>query len=137
MQRSMPNAVVYRIEHDAKGRIVAVHYYDPDKSSHRVTGKTFILAANGIESPKLLLLSASDKYPNGLANSSGMVGRNLMDHPSTSLTFDADEELWLGRGPAEPELDQHPARRRVPLRARALPARLHQHLAGAQRRPRT
>ncbi|HXD38395.1 MAG TPA: GMC family oxidoreductase, partial [Rhodanobacter sp.] len=98
----VPNAVVYRIEHDAKGRIAAVHYYAPDKSEHRVTGKQFILAANGIESPKLLLLSASDKYPNGLANSSGMVGRHLMDHPSTSLTFYADEELWLGRGPQSP-----------------------------------
>ncbi len=96
------NAVVYRIEHDDAGRIVAVHYYDPDKQTHRVTGKTFILAANGIESPKLLLHSASSKYPNGLANSSGMVGRHLMDHPSTSVTFDADEELWLGRGPQSP-----------------------------------
>lgn len=70
--------------------------------SHRVTGKTFIVAANGIESPRLLLLSASDKFPKGLANSSDMVGRNLMDHPSTSLTFDADEEVWLGRGPQSP-----------------------------------
>lgn len=100
--RVIPNAVVHRIEHDAKGRIVAVHYYEPDKTSHRVTGKQFILAANGIESPKLLLLSASAKYPNGLANSSGMVGRNLMDHPSSWLTFYADEELWLGRGPQSP-----------------------------------
>jgi choline dehydrogenase-like flavoprotein len=100
--RLIPNAVVYRLEHDASGRIVAVHYYDPDKGSHRVTGKTFVLAANGIESPKLLLLSSSDKYKNGLANSSGMVGRNLMDHPSNSLSFDADEELWPGRGPMSP-----------------------------------
>lgn len=98
----LPNAVVYRIEHDPKGRIVAVHYYDPGKSSHRVTGKVFVLAANGIESPKLLLMSASDRYPDGLANSSGMVGRNLMDHPSSSLTFDAEDELWLGRGPQSP-----------------------------------
>ncbi len=98
----IPNAVVYKIEHDSQGRIAAVHYFDPDKTSHRVTGKTFILAANGIESPKLLLISASDKYPNGLANSSGMVGRLLMDHPSTSITFDADEELWMGRGPQSP-----------------------------------
>jgi choline dehydrogenase-like flavoprotein len=100
--RIQPNAVVYRLEHDAKGQIVAVHYYDPDKTSHRVTGQTFVLAANGVESPKLLLMSASDKYPNGLADSSGMVGRNLCDHPSSSLTFDADEELWLGRGPQSP-----------------------------------
>ncbi|MGO4408954.1 MULTISPECIES: GMC family oxidoreductase [unclassified Brevundimonas] len=97
-----PNANVYRLEHDARGRITAAHYYDPDKGSHRVTGKTFIIAANGIESPRLMLLSSSDKYPQGLANSSGMMGRNLMDHPSTSLTFDAEEALWLGRGPQSP-----------------------------------
>jgi choline dehydrogenase-like flavoprotein len=98
----VPNANVYKLEHDERGRIVAALYYDPDKGSHRVTGKTFVVAANGIESPRLLLLSASDKFPRGLANSSDMAGRNLMDHPSTSLTFDADEELWLGRGPQSP-----------------------------------
>lgn len=98
----VPNANVYKLEHDEKGRIAAALYYDPDKVSHRVTGKTFIVAANGIESPRLLLLSASGKFPKGLANSSDMVGRNLMDHPSTSLTFDADEEVWLGRGPQSP-----------------------------------
>lgn len=98
----LPNAVVYRIEHDARGKIVAVHYYDPNKTSHRIAGRIFVLAANGIESPKLLLMSASEKYPDGLANSSGMVGRNLMDHPSNSLTFDTDEEVWLGRGPQSP-----------------------------------
>ena len=96
------NAAVYRIEHDAAGKIVAVHYYDEHKVSHRVTGKTFILAANGVESPRLLLLSASARYPNGLANSSDCVGRHLMDHPSSALTFYADEELWPGRGPMSP-----------------------------------
>ena len=101
------NAVVYRIEHDAQDRIVAVHYYDPQKNSVRVTGKTFILAANGIESPKLLLLSASDKFKNGLANSSGTVGRHLMDHPSNSLSFECDEELWPGRGPMSPASINH------------------------------
>ncbi|WP_312435298.1 GMC family oxidoreductase [Janthinobacterium sp.] len=96
------NANVYKLEHDEQGRITAALYYDVDRQSHRVTARTFILAANGIESPRLLLLSASDKYPKGLANSSDMVGRHLMDHPSTSLTFDADEDLWLGRGPQSP-----------------------------------
>ncbi len=96
------NAVVYRLEHDGQGRIVAAHYYDKHKKSYRVTANMFVLAANGIESPKLLLLSSSEKYPNGLANSSGMVGRHLMDHPSTSLVFDADEPLWPGRGPQSP-----------------------------------
>lgn len=98
----VPAANVYQLEHDAKGRISAALYYDPDKNTHRVTGKNFIVAANGIESPRLLLLSKSDMFPNGLANSNGMVGRHLMDHPSTSLAFDADEEVWLGRGPQSP-----------------------------------
>jgi choline dehydrogenase-like flavoprotein len=47
-------------------------------------------------------MSATDKYPSGLANSNDMLGRHLMDHPSTSLQFEADEELWLGRGPQSP-----------------------------------
>ncbi|MDR5831891.1 GMC family oxidoreductase [Caballeronia sp. LP006] len=98
----LPNAVVYKIEHDASGKIVAVHYYTPEKASVRVTAKTFILAANGVESPRLLLMSASDKFKNGLANSSGTLGQNLMDHPSNSLTFDAQDEVWAGRGPMSP-----------------------------------
>ncbi len=100
--RLVENAVAYKLEHDEKGRIVAVHYFDPNKGTHRVTGQTFVLAANAIETPKLLFISASDKYPNGLANSSDMLGRHLMDHPSTSIDFDADEDLWLGRGPQSP-----------------------------------
>lgn len=67
-----------------------------------MTAKTFILAANGVESPRLLLMSASDKFKNGLANSSGTLGQNLMDHPSNSLTFDAQDEVWAGRGPMSP-----------------------------------
>lgn len=118
----LPNANVYKLEHDDKGNITAALYYDPDKGSHRVTGKTFIVAANGIESPRLLLLSASDKFPNGLANSSDMVGRHLMDHPSTSLTFDADEEVWLGRGPQSPSSIN--TMRDGPFRAEHAPYRL-------------
>ncbi len=96
------NANVFKLEHDASARIVGVHYYDQDKQIHKVTGKTFIVAANGIETPRLLLLSKSEKFPNGVANARDMVGRHLMDHPSTSLTFDADEDVWLGRGPQSP-----------------------------------
>ncbi len=100
--RLQANANVFRLEHDAAARIVAAHYYDENKAPHRVTGQTFIVAANGIESPRLLLLSRSDKFPQGVANARDQVGRRLMDHPSTSLTFDADEDVWLGRGPQSP-----------------------------------
>ena len=98
----IPEAVVYKLEHDERGRITALNYYDWGKTSYRVTGKTFILAANAIETPKLLFMSASSRFPNGLANSSGTLGQNLMDHPSSSLAFDVDEPIWAGRGPQSP-----------------------------------
>ncbi|SEG81488.1 GMC family oxidoreductase [Marinobacterium lutimaris] len=92
-------AVVYKIEHGADDKIQAVHYYTPNKESHRVTGKIFVLAANAIETPKLMLMSTSDKFANGIGNSNDMVGRNLCDHPRTKVSFDVDEEIWPGRGP--------------------------------------
>jgi choline dehydrogenase-like flavoprotein len=97
----IPQAVVYRVEADNNGRIAAVHYKDPNGNSTRVTGKLFVLAANGIETPKLMLMSTSDKFPRGIGNSSDQVGRNLMDHPGTAVTFLANEPLWPGRGPME------------------------------------
>jgi choline dehydrogenase-like flavoprotein len=60
-----------------------------------------VLAANGIETPKLMLQSVSDKFKNGIGNSSDQVGRNLMDHPGTGVTFLANEPVWPGRGPME------------------------------------
>lgn len=99
--RLIAGAVVYRVEVDTQGRVSAVHYRDGNAASHRVSGKYFVLAANGIETPKLLLFSADDRYPHGVANSSGQVGRNMMDHPGTGVTFLAAEALWPGRGPME------------------------------------
>ena len=99
--RLIANAVVYRVEIGAGNRVAAVHYKDENNVSHRVTGKYFVLAANGIETPRLLLLSADDAHPRGVANSSDQVGRNMMDHPATAVTFLAAEALWPGRGPLE------------------------------------
>jgi choline dehydrogenase-like flavoprotein len=99
--RLVDNAVVYRVEVDARDRVSAVLYKDPDGNTHRVTGKLFVLAANGIETPKLLLISTDDRHPGGIANSSDQVGRNLMDHPGTGVSFMAAEPLWPGRGPVE------------------------------------
>jgi choline dehydrogenase-like flavoprotein len=94
-------AVVYKLEVGAKNKIVAAHYKDPQGGEHRVEGRYFVVAANGIETPKLLLMSTSHDFPNGVANSSDMVGRNLMDHPGTGVSFYANQELWPGRGPQE------------------------------------
>jgi choline dehydrogenase-like flavoprotein len=94
-------AVAYRVEANDRGDIVAIHCKDPNGQSTRVTGRRFVIAANGIETPKLLLMSASARYPKGIANGSDQVGRNLMDHPGASVSFLANEALWPGRGPVE------------------------------------
>lgn len=92
------NAVVYSIETNAANEVVAVNYYDPDKRSYRVTGKTFVLAGNGVETPKLLLQAANDRNPNGIANSSDQVGRNMMDHPGILMSFQSELPIWTGGG---------------------------------------
>jgi len=93
------NAVVYRVETNAANRVEAVQYFDQHKQSHRITGKLFVLACNGIETAKLLLMSASPRNPNGLANSSDQVGRNMMDHPQLTMTLTLAEPFWAGVGP--------------------------------------
>jgi choline dehydrogenase-like flavoprotein len=97
----LANAVVYRIETGEKNSIEAVHFFDPDKRSHRVTAKIFVIACNGIETPKLLLLSKDERNPNGVANSSDQVGRNMMDQPKLTAELELREPLWTGVGPVQ------------------------------------
>jgi len=73
-----PNSYVHKIELDARGRAVGAVYFDEKKNVHLQKAKAVIVSANGAETPRLLLLSASKQFPNGLANSSGYVGKNLM-----------------------------------------------------------
>lgn len=94
-------AVVYKIDTDENNRVTAVHWYDAGKKSHRASGKAFVLACNSIETPRLLLLAANPRNPNGIANSSDQVGRNMMDHSGFHCTFLANEPIWTGRGPAQ------------------------------------
>jgi len=99
--RLIEQAVVYRIDTDAKNRVTAVHYYDRDKQSQRVTGRTFVIAANGIETPRLLLYAANSGNPRGIANSSDQVGRNMMDHPGIHMGCITKEPMWTGHGPVQ------------------------------------
>jgi len=73
-----PNSYVHKIELDAKGRAIGALYFDEKKARHLQRAKTVIVSANGAETPRLLLLSASKRHPDGLANSSGYVGKHLM-----------------------------------------------------------
>ncbi|HUP89220.1 MAG TPA: GMC family oxidoreductase [Longimicrobiales bacterium] len=73
-----PHSTVARVETGADGRATAVVYFDRDGKEQRQKAKAFVIAANGAETPRLLLMSASPQHPNGLANSSGLVGKYLM-----------------------------------------------------------
>ena len=99
--RLIDQAVVYRIDTDAKNRVTAVHYYDHNKESQRVTGRAFVIAANGIETPRLLLYAANSRNPRGIANSSDQVGRNMMDHPGMHMGCLTKEPMWTGHGPVQ------------------------------------
>jgi choline dehydrogenase-like flavoprotein len=81
---------VFRIETNDQGRADEVMYYDPDGNERSQKTKAVIVSANGAETPRLLLNSASERYPDGLANSSGFVGRNLMlnSHSLVRGTFE-------------------------------------------------
>ena len=74
-------------------------YIDQNGREHRQRAKTVIVCANGIGTPRLLLLSASSRFPDGLANSSGMVGKRLMMHPFSAVLGIYDEDLESWRGP--------------------------------------
>jgi choline dehydrogenase-like flavoprotein len=73
-----PNSYVHRIEVDANGRATGAVYFDAERNVHLQKAKAVVISANGAETPRLLLLSANKQFPNGLANSSGLVGKYLM-----------------------------------------------------------
>jgi choline dehydrogenase-like flavoprotein len=73
-----PNSYVHRIELDTNGRATGAVYFDAQRNVQRQKAKAVVVCANGAETPRLLLLSANKKFPDGLANSSGIVGKNLM-----------------------------------------------------------
>ena len=91
-------ARVCEIMTNAAGLATGAVYIDREGRRHRRTADLVVLAANGIGTPRLLLLSRSATHPDGLANSSGLVGKRLMLHPNAEVTgyYDEDLESWLG-----------------------------------------
>ncbi|KAF0675170.1 GMC family oxidoreductase [Profundibacterium mesophilum] len=87
-----------RIEHGPDGRVNGVVYADADGNEHKQMARVVCVAGNSYESPRLLLNSASSMYPDGLANSSGQVGRNYMRHLTGSVygIFDKPVKMWRG-----------------------------------------
>lgn len=87
-----------RIEHDDKGRATGVRYIDKDGKEQFQKARVVCVAGNSIESPRLLLASASEMFPDGLANRSGQVGRNYMRHTTGSVfaVFEKPVKFWRG-----------------------------------------
>ena len=82
--RLLTNTKVMKLE-IGKGDLIKNAVCHQRDSLLRLSAKNFILAAGGMGTPRLLLLSACEAYPNGLANNSGFVGRNLMLHPYANV----------------------------------------------------
>ena len=92
-------AFVHRVNYDAaNGRATGVSYLDAARHEHELRTKLVVLATHAIETPRLLLLSANATFPNGLANSSGCVGKYLMSHPTWQVfgTFDEPVNAFKG-----------------------------------------
>jgi choline dehydrogenase-like flavoprotein len=81
--RVISGAFAQRVNYDANlGRVTGVNYFNAAGHERELRARLVILAAHAVETPRLLLLSANQTFPNGLANSSGKVGRGLMSHPT-------------------------------------------------------
>ena len=89
---------VVRIEHDAAGKATGVVYFDKDGKEQKQAARVVCVAGNSIETPRLLLLSASNTFKDGLANSSGQVGRNYMRHLTGSVYAMFKQPVHMYRG---------------------------------------
>ena len=93
-----PESHVTRIEHNAEGKVNAVVYFDKEGKEQRQKARIVCVAGNAIESPRLLLMSASNLFKDGLANSSGQVGRNYMRHMTGSVYAAFKDPVHMYRG---------------------------------------
>jgi len=93
-----PLSYVRKIETAANGRVTGVTYFTRDKKEVVQRAKAVVLSANGMESAKLLLISATTAQPQGLANSSGQVGRNIMFNGAgiAAALFEHEINGWKG-----------------------------------------
>src|SRR5215813_11878145 len=93
-------AMCYRVNSDG-ARATGVAYYGPDGTDNTIEAEIVILSTFIYDNTRLLLLSKTDRFPNGLANSSGEVGRHLMAHmmPNVYALFD-DRHMNIYMGPS-------------------------------------
>ena len=88
-----PGSYVARVETNDAGRATGVTYFDGKKRLQLQRAKAVVLCANGAETPRLLLNSSSSRFPDGLANSSGAVGKHLMFNTYFGVNAQFDQPL--------------------------------------------
>lgn len=93
-----PESHVLQIQHNKAGKANGVLYADKDGNQHVQKARVVCVAGNSIETPRLLLNSASSQFSDGLANSSGQVGRNYMRHMTGSVYATFDKPVNMHRG---------------------------------------
>jgi choline dehydrogenase-like flavoprotein len=88
----LTNAQVVKLETNERGTAVTEVVVEHDGATERYAADVVVVAAGAANTAKLLLLSANDKHPNGLANGSDQVGRNYMFHNSQAVLALSSEE---------------------------------------------
>lgn len=99
-------AMVGRVETNDAGVATGVHYQREGRWRFQ-RARNVVVAGYAIETPRLLLNSASARYPDGLANSSGLVGKNLMVQANQAVWGVMDEEIRWYKGPPSLALTEH------------------------------
>ena len=92
------HSMAVRIEHDDKNRVREVVYIDGAGETQRQRARLVCVAANAFETTRLLLNSESSRFPDGLANSSGQLGRNYMRHTTGYLYGVFENPVHMNRG---------------------------------------
>ncbi len=99
-------AMVGRVEVNNSGLATGVHYHREGQWRFQ-KARNVVVAGYAIETPRLLLNSATDHYPDGLANSSGLVGKNLMAQSNQAVWGIAKEEIRSYKGPPSLAITEH------------------------------
>jgi gluconate 2-dehydrogenase alpha chain len=97
----LTGAMCYRVNSDSSGRVTGVAYYGPDGSDNTIEADLVIVAPFIYDNVRLLMLSKTARFPNGLANSSGQLGKHLMAHIGVRVfaAFD-DRHVNIYMGPS-------------------------------------
>jgi len=104
----LTGTMCYRVNTDNSGRATGVSYYGPDGSDNTIEAEIVILAPFIYDNVRLLMLSKSEKFPNGLANSSGQLGKHLIAHIMAHVFVGFDDRfvnIYMGPSAQKHTLD--------------------------------